>query len=55
MCMQCVATAMATGAAATGIRAWLAARQPSWLTPIAMKRATAALLAVGVLAAGLHA
>lgn len=43
---------MATGAAATGIRAWLAARSPSWLTPHRLKAATAAILTLGVLAAG---
>jgi hypothetical protein len=52
--MQCMATAMTTGAAATGMRAWLATRSPSWMTPRRLKRATAAILAVGVLAAGTH-
>jgi len=52
--MQCMAAAMATGAAATGIRAWLAARSPGWLTPSRLKAATAAVLTLGVLAAGLQ-
>jgi hypothetical protein len=54
MCMQCMATAMTAGAATTGVRAWLAARNPCWLTPRRLKRATVAILAAGVLAAGTH-
>jgi hypothetical protein len=52
MCMQCMATAMTAGAAATGGRIWLAAHSPSWMTPRRLKAATAAILTVGVLAAG---
>ena len=52
--MQCVATAMTAGAAATGMRASLAAWAPAWLTPARLRRATAALMFVGVLAAGLQ-
>jgi hypothetical protein len=52
--MQCAATAMTAGAAATGMRAWLATRAPAWLTPARMRRVTAALMFVGVLAAGLQ-
>lgn len=54
MCMQCMATAMTTGAAATGMRAWIAAHQPSWMTPRRLKLTTAAILTVGVLASGSH-
>jgi len=50
--MQCMATAMTAGATATGGRVWLAAHAPSWMTPRRLKAATAAILAVGVLAAG---
>jgi hypothetical protein len=50
--MQCMATAMTAGAAATGGRVWLAAHSPSWMTPRRLKAATAALLAIAVLAAG---
>lgn len=50
--MQCMATAMSAGAAATGGRVWLAAHSPSWMTPRRLKAATAAILAIGVLAAG---
>jgi len=53
MCIQCAMGAMAAGATATGTRAWLAARAPTWLTPERRKRLTAALLAAGVLGAGL--
>ena len=52
MCMQCMATAMTAGAAATGGRVWLAAHSPSWMTSRRLKAATAAILVVGVLAAG---
>lgn len=52
--MQCMATAMTAGAAATGMRAWIAAHAPSWMTPRRLKITTAAILAVGVLAAGSH-
>jgi hypothetical protein len=50
MCMQCMAGAMAAGAGATGIRAWLVARSPAWLT--ARRRV---LLTRGLLAGGLFA
>ena len=50
--MQCMATAMTAGAAATGVRAWLGAHSPSWMTPRRLKAITAAILLVGVLAAG---
>ncbi|HKB50250.1 MAG TPA: hypothetical protein VKC63_02330 [Solirubrobacterales bacterium] len=49
-----MASAMTAGAAATGIRAWLAAHQPNWISPRRFKLATAAILAVGVLASGTH-
>jgi hypothetical protein len=52
MCMQCMATAMTAGAAATGVRAWLGTHSPSWMTPRWLKAITAAILLVGVLAAG---
>lgn len=52
MCMQCMATAMTVGAAATGGRVWLATRSPRWMTPRRFKAATAAILVIGVLAAG---
>jgi hypothetical protein len=54
MCMQCMGTAMAAGAAATGMRAWLAVRSPRWLTPSRLKAATVAILTLGVIAAGLQ-
>lgn len=52
MCMQCMAGAMSAGAAATGMRAWLVARAPRWLTPRRRRALTGALLAGGVIAAG---
>ena len=50
MCTQCMAMAMTTGAAVTGVRSWLATRSYSWLTPTRLRRATICLLAVGLLA-----
>ena len=52
--MQCMATAMTTGAVATGMRAWIATHSPSWMTPRRLKLTTAAILAAGVLASGSH-
>jgi hypothetical protein len=52
--MQCMATAMTAGAAATGLRAWLASRNPSWINARRLKQSTVAILTAGVLAAGLH-
>jgi hypothetical protein len=49
-----MATAMTSGAAVTGMRAWLATRSPRWMTPRRLKVTTAALLTAGVLAAGSH-
>ena len=50
MCAQCMATAATAGAAATGIRAWLAAKAPGWLNPVRMRRITVALVVVAVAA-----
>lgn len=50
MCMQCMATAMTTGAAVTGIRSWLGTRNYSWLTPQRLRRTTICLFAVGLFA-----
>jgi hypothetical protein len=55
MCLQCMATATTTLGVVGGIRAWLAASQPAWMTPRRLRVATAALLTVGVLAAGIRA
>ena len=52
MCMQSAMGAMTAGTAATGLRAWLAVRAPSWLTPARMRAATVVTLGAGVLAAG---
>ena len=52
MCMQCMIGAMSAGATATGLRAWLVARAPRWLTPHRQQRLTYLLLILGVLAAG---
>jgi hypothetical protein len=52
--MQCVGAAMTVGAGATGLRAYLAARQPSWLTPARLRLATAILITAGLLAIGIR-
>jgi hypothetical protein len=52
MCMQCIAGAMTAGVAATGARAWLAARAGAWLTPGRKRAMTGVLVVGGVLAAG---
>jgi hypothetical protein len=44
MCMQCMAAATTAAAGATGLRAWLATRAWSWLTPRRLKLATGCLL-----------
>lgn len=44
MCAQCMAAATTAAAGATGLRAWLATRGWSWLTPTRLRRATAAIL-----------
>jgi hypothetical protein len=51
MCGQCMATAAVTAAGATGLRAWLATRGWAWVTPRLMRRASAALLTVALVAA----
>jgi len=52
VCAQCMATAVTAGAAATGVRAWLATRSYAWLTPTRLRRATGAVIVVAVAAAG---
>jgi hypothetical protein len=51
--MQCIAGAMTTGAAASGVRTWLVALAPTWLTPARRRFVSRALVVVGVLAGGL--
>jgi hypothetical protein len=53
MCIQCLAGAMAAGAAASGSRWWLVARFRSALTPRRRKALSAVLIGAGVLASGL--
>jgi hypothetical protein len=43
-----MATATVAATGATGVRAWLATRGWAWLTPKRLRRATIALLAVGL-------
>lgn len=53
MCAQCMMGAMSVATGATGLRAWLMARSPAWLTPARRKHVSRALIALGVLACGL--
>jgi hypothetical protein len=55
MCAQCMATAATATAAATGVRAWAAARSPEWLTERRLRALTVVLLTIAVLAAGVWA
>jgi len=43
-----MAAAATAGTAATGLRAWLASRGYTWMTPTRLRRATAAIVAVAV-------
>ncbi len=52
--MQCMASAMTAGAAVTGVRAWVAAHRPAWITARRLRLGTAAILAAGVVASGTH-
>jgi hypothetical protein len=54
VCVQCVGTAVTVGAGATGLRAFVAARQPRWLTPARLRLATAILITAGILAVGIR-
>jgi hypothetical protein len=49
--MACAAGAMTAGAAATGARAYLAARRPRWLTAARLRAVTAALMTLAVVLA----
>ena len=51
MCAQCMMGATAAVAASTGMRAWLANRGFSWLTPRRMRLATISLIVVGLIGA----
>ncbi|MBA2766642.1 MAG: hypothetical protein H0X56_04565 [Solirubrobacterales bacterium] len=53
MCVNCMAGAMAAGAGASGLRAWLGVRLAGCLTPRRRKILTVGLCGAGVLAAGI--
>jgi hypothetical protein len=53
MCAQCMMGASAAAAGVTGMRAWLAARGFSWMTPRRLRALTGALIAAGLLAASI--
>jgi hypothetical protein len=48
MCAQCMAAAATAAAGATGMRAWLAARGFSWVTPRRLRWVTRGLLALAL-------
>lgn len=48
MCAQCMTTAVTATAAATGLRAWAAARSPTWLTPVRLRVLTVSLICAAV-------
>jgi hypothetical protein len=50
MCIQCMYTAMASTAVATGTRSWLHSRRFSWLSPQRLRRITIALVAAALIA-----
>lgn len=53
MCVQCMVGATTAVAGASGIRVWLRAWSPGWLTPVLMKRVTIALFVCVLLASSL--
>jgi hypothetical protein len=53
MCVQCMLGAMTAGAGASGARAWLATRFPTWMSPSRRRQVSRVLLVAGVLAAGI--
>ncbi len=50
MCVQCMYTAMASTAAASGARSWLQTRRYSWLTAQRLHRITIGLVAAALIA-----
>jgi hypothetical protein len=50
MCVQCMATAMGAVGSASGIRAWIAGRRFSWMTPRRMRLITIGLLVAALVA-----
>ena len=54
MCGQCVAGAAAATTAATGVRAWLAARGYTWMTPRRLRGLSVGLVASGIVAASVR-
>jgi hypothetical protein len=51
MCAQCMMGATTAVAATAGIRAWLASRGFTWLTPYRMRLATAFLIGASLIGA----
>lgn len=52
MCVQCMMAATTSVAGASGMRAWLMAHNPHWLTERRMRWATRTLFGLAILAAG---
>lgn len=53
MCAQCMMGAATAATAATGMRSYLATRAWSWLTPLRLRRISAALIGSGLFASAL--
>ena len=52
--MQCMTYATTSVGAAGGLRSWVAAKSPTWMTLRRLRFVTAALLTVAVLASGVR-
>ena len=52
MCAQCMATAATVAGGASGLRAWLAAKRFSWLSPVRIKRLTFGLVVAVIVVSG---
>jgi hypothetical protein len=50
MCMQCMMSAMAATAGATGARSWLGLKKFSWLTPRRLRITTIVLVSAALFA-----
>jgi hypothetical protein len=52
--MQCMTYAVTSVGAAGGLRAWVATKNPNWLTSRRLRLLTVALLTIAVLASGVR-
>jgi hypothetical protein len=54
MCIQCMTYAVTSVGAAGGLRSWVAAKNPAWLTQRRLRLLTVALLTIAVLVSGVR-